>query len=105
MDQSSNTNPQPSDFDYTEEQIAAMIDDRLDYWGFVGEQCARCRRTANVLAGHTWKCVCGMYNALYPAFEAGPTLHENPDLGPSAETIRNGTQKSKKWAEWQELHR
>jgi hypothetical protein len=93
----------PSDFDFTEEQIATAIDGWVNFTAFSGETCGKCGTTANVLNGPGWICICGAFNA--QSFRGGPEPHEKPGLGPTAEMIRNGTRKSHKWnLIWQELH-
>ncbi len=85
----------------TEEEIAFAVDALEDYSGFCGTNCRICGKTANVLNGHTWSCpICSGMNKPM----TGPQIHEMPDIGPTALTIRNGIHKSQRWQVWQELH-
>lgn len=85
----------------TEEEIAFTVDNLEGYSGFCGTYCRICGKTANVLNGHTWACsICGGMNSPM----TGPKIHEMPDIGPAAVTIRKGIHQSRKWQVWQELH-
>lgn len=73
--------------DYTAEEVAETLS-----WhptGFTAATCT-CGKTVNVLMGPGWFCSCGEFN---PLPWVGPHMllpFDNPDHGPSAETIREG---------------
>lgn len=97
----SRTKPFAWSLDLTEGQIAAAMDLIEGCTGLCGTWCRLCSRTANVLDGHDWLCpACGgLNNAM-----TGTKLHEQPDLGPTAATIRRGIHKSRRWIGWVEAH-
>jgi hypothetical protein len=82
------------DFTFTAEEIAEAVDTWANFTGFSGETCGECRKTANVLCGPGWLCVCGHYNVqrFHPRHP-----HPSPDLGPDAEIIGRGYRASERW--------
>jgi hypothetical protein len=95
-----NLKPFESTISLTEASVAALVDALDNFSGFSGVNCRICGKTANVLAGHPWSCACGGHNKPMIAFP----LHEQPEFGPTAETIGNGIHKSQKWKGWEEAH-
>lgn len=54
--------------------------------GFTADRCSRCRKTANVPQGPSWRCECGHDNIL--DFGHTQILHETPDQGPTSKVIK-----------------
>lgn len=82
---------------FTADEIAEAADTWVNFNGFTGATCGKCKKTANVLAGGLgWSCVCGHHNygSIGMAIE---TPHESPDLGPSADVIHQGFDASEKY--------
>ena len=82
------------DFDFSVEKIVDAITTWANFNGFSGESCSKCKKTVNVLGcGPGWFCVCGHYNA--QSFSHNQIPHDNPDLGPTKDTIYEAVAKSK----------
>ncbi len=74
---------------YSAMQIASMCSNGGIYNGFTAESCGHCKAKANVFAHNAgWFCTCGHYNV--QSWNHSCIPHEQPDLGPSQATLREG---------------
>lgn len=65
--------------DWTVERLVECL--KSPRASFCGDKCSNCKRTANVLNGPCWTCVCGQFVTLYHV--GMPAPHDNPDIGPT----------------------
>lgn len=84
---------------YTSEEITNMCDTWVNFQGFSGETCSKCKIKINVFAyGSGWICpCCDSYNA--QSFNHANIPHELPDVGTPLSVVKDGISKSKSWVE------
>ncbi len=81
-----------ADFDFTEEKVIDACTTWVNFSGFTGEQCGKCKKKANVLVSRfDWTCVCGHRN-----LQKRHHPHESPDLGPTQAFLRAAYAKAEK---------